>query len=1118
MVDSDTVHSPSARILVLHTETGIPQAMTPVLEPLSAEVLFHQCDALADGYRPLQSERWSAVLLIGMTQADVEHVLTMTTAPVVVVLREDAEGKATLYNAGVWDAVQLHEQDRLLQALRTAMRHSRGRFADELERMNTSALDVFAGSVPEPFLLVGPDGSIHIANESGLELSRCLGGTEEGIAIEWLEVIVQVLAEGATRRMDSYCRDSVISMTLVPFPQQQLVLMYGFDVSELARTQRRLHESETLFRLAFRNSPDSVILNRVPDGLLVDVNEGFCRLTGFSREEAIGKTTLDLNLWVNVDERLAIYDALREHGQVSNRSYQFRMKDGSVVDALLSASVLVINDVPHILSISRDITTLRHAEEALQRSELLYRSMFEMTGLAALLFGSDGVIRKCNSYFAELVELAADDIVDKRHWSDFVHPDDLPRMKEYHARRTKGLYAPTRYQFRFLSATRREHIILITIGVIPGTELRIGTLSDITELKRVELSLRESEARLRSLQDNLPVGLFRSTPDGHFLSINPTLREILGIPPEFSLDLLRVSEFYDNLADRKRFIEQLRRHEIITNQTVKLRTLNGGAVWASMSVRGMYDSNGELLHQDGIILDITAWWKAEGERQLLLQAVDQSPSSIAIMDKDGRIEYVNPKFCATTGYSAEEVHGRLFRALKEKPETVHVHKEMWEAIRGGREWRGELQNRRKSGELYWEICQLKSVKDLHSDEAHIIAVMDDVTEDRRIQQALIVAKEKAEEMNRIKSTFLATMSHELRTPLNGILGFASLLEEELHDPSLQEMASIIHSSGNRLLETLNGILDFSVVEADKLNVNWEMVDVLRIVDDVHRLYQANAARKRLVFVVQLPDRPAELYTDGRLLRQILNNLTNNAIKYTSTGSVRIVVNHAGDDGGGMLEISVLDTGIGISRENRDLIFEDFRQVSEGYGRSYEGTGLGLSVSRKFARVLGGDITVDSEVGVGSCFTLRLPERRSVPEELAENLATEQPLLLGGRRAAITLIEQEHATNDFIEAVLRQYCQLTVVPSLERAAETQHEVPPDAVLVDVRQDEDRVLRFAIELHRVYPGATIPVAAILHDPSPERRALLKDAGYAAILSKPFTRQSLLHALHDMLQARM
>lgn len=252
---------------------------------------------------------------------------------------------------------------------------------------------------------------------------------------------------------------------------------------------------------------------------------------------------------MNVDERLAIYDALREHGEVSNRNYQFRMKDGSVVDALLSASVLVINEVPHILSISRDITSLRHAEEALQRSELLYRSMFEMTGLAAVLFGSDGIIRKCNSYFAELVELAVDDIVDKRHWADFVHTEDLRRIREYHERRTKGLYAPTRYQFRLISATRRERIILITIGVIPGTELRIGTLSDITELKRVELSLRESEARLRSLQDNLPVGLFRSTPEGHFLSINPTLREILGIPPEFSLDLLRVSQFYDNHED-----------------------------------------------------------------------------------------------------------------------------------------------------------------------------------------------------------------------------------------------------------------------------------------------------------------------------------------------------------------------------------------------------------------------------------------------------------------------------------------------------------------------------------------------------------------------------------------
>jgi PAS domain S-box-containing protein len=253
-----------------------------------------------------------------------------------------------------------------------------------------------------------------------------------------------------------------------------------------------------------------------------------------------------------------------------------------------------------------------------------------------------------------------------------------------------------------------------------------------------------------------------------------------------------------------------------------------------------------------------------------------------------------------------------------------------------------------------------------------VAINTDITEDKTSQQELIKAKEKAEEMNNLKSTFLKNMSHELRTPLIGIMGYTEILKEELKEDKFQEMVENINISGNRLLETLNLILDLSQMEAEDVSPELEVINIQKVLKPGLILFKNLAIKQNLYFnVVATKD---EIYSklDERMFLSVINNLISNALKYTKDGSIQIEISKEITDKNKWAIIRVIDTGIGIPRESVEIIFDEFRQVSEGNSRKFEGTGLGLTIAKKFVEKLNGEISVESEVGQGSTFTVKFP--------------------------------------------------------------------------------------------------------------------------------------------------
>jgi PAS domain S-box-containing protein len=241
--------------------------------------------------------------------------------------------------------------------------------------------------------------------------------------------------------------------------------------------------------------------------------------------------------------------------------------------------------------------------------------------------------------------------------------------------------------------------------------------------------------------------------------------------------------------------------------------------------------------------------------------------------------------------------------------------------------------------------------------------------------SLLIAKNRAEEANRVKSVFLANMSHEIRTPLNGILGFAELLHLEFDDPDVVRYAEIILSSGNRLLQTLTQILDLSRIEAGKMELYVETINLNKVIDEVVFLFSATAKKKGLLLTRDHEGPEMLLDLDDQLFRNSLGNLIGNAIKFTEQGSITVSTSIVEESGTSFGEIKVSDTGIGIPPSFQETIFEDFRQVSEGARRNYEGTGLGLSLTRKFVMLSGGSIWVESKSGTGSTFVMRFPNPR-----------------------------------------------------------------------------------------------------------------------------------------------
>jgi signal transduction histidine kinase/CheY-like chemotaxis protein len=400
------------------------------------------------------------------------------------------------------------------------------------------------------------------------------------------------------------------------------------------------------------------------------------------------------------------------------------------------------------------------------------------------------------------------------------------------------------------------------------------------------------------------------------------------------------------------------------------------------------------------------------------------------------------------------------------------------------------------------------ISDKRTHEGGFTVVYTDISELRRRQEALEVARDEAERATQVKSEFLANMSHELRTPLTAIIGYSQIVQEDLQDAGQSDFTpdlKKIETAGNHLLGLINGILDLSKIEAGRMEVYNEVFDVAELIGDVETLVRPLAEHNGNALVIKCPEDIGSIRTDVTKVKQTLINLLSNASKFTKEGTVELMVEARGTVDNRSMAFSVSDTGIGMTEHQLGRIFEAFSQADNSTSRNFGGTGLGLAISRSFARMLGGDLSVTSESGRGSTFLFTLP--LTSIEEAAEgegadetdpedNVPSAQPTIL--------VVDDDASSLHIVSAHLRRDGYRVVCASSgAQALELARTLRPAAITLDILMPQKDGWSVLVELKNQPELADIPVVIVSIS---DEKALGFSLGAAGVLTKPVDRSAL------------
>jgi two-component system, sensor histidine kinase len=503
----------------------------------------------------------------------------------------------------------------------------------------------------------------------------------------------------------------------------------------------------------------------------------------------------------------------------------------------------------------------------------------------------------------------------------------------------------------------------------------------------------------------------------------------------------------------------------------------------------------------------------EAQARRLALVAENANDIVIIYTPDGKIDWVNPTFTRTLGFTLDEVKGK-FPGEVLNPECLDADKveEIVQARKAARSFRAELRNRTRDGHTIW--IETSSVPILNPDGslAMTVQVERDVTAARAHAAELAEARVRAEAAADAKTRFLATMSHEIRTPLNGVVAMADVLAASALSPDQAECVTAIRDSGQTLLALVSDVLDLSQIQSGALRLAAEPFDAVALTEAVARLAQPVAQAKGLSLTCD-PHDPIWLSGDAGRLRQILLNIVGNAVKFTATGSIAVKLSRGAEANGRIpLSVIVRDTGIGIPPDRHEAIFDTFTQGDISIHGQFGGTGLGLSISRHLAQAMGGGITVQSEPDKGATFTVSLALPASAPSSLpaAPPAADfERSLMkLSGRRV---LVAEDNRTNRLILRRLLEplSLHLTEAENGAEAVEAYGNAPPDLILMDIQMpvmDGLAAIRAIREQEHARGWPRCPILVVTANAFAEDRAACESAGSDDFLPKPVRREAL------------
>lgn len=641
----------------------------------------------------------------------------------------------------------------------------------------------------------------------------------------------------------------------------------------------------------------------------------------------------------------------------------------------------------------------------------------------------------------------------------------------------------------------------------------LGVSRDISQRKVAEAELLKSREEYKSFFEDDLTGDFISTVEGKLLNCNPAFLNICGFSSKeeaLGYDMLKI---YSKEGTRNEIIDKLKEKKILTLFEADIKRLDGKIINVIGNIRGGFDAEGNLKTIKGYIFDETKRKKAVDELRKLSQAVEQSPATIIITDTQGNIEYVNKKFTEVTGYSQKEVIGKNPRIFNSGHQSKEIYEELWQNITVGEEWFGELLNKKKDGSLYWEQASISPIKNDEGKITHFLGVKEDVTEKKNNQTALINALKKAEESDRLKTAFLQNISHEIRTPMNAIIGFSGFLQDpELSFERKNKYTDIVIKSSEQLLSIITDIISIATIESGQEKISEKEFNLNAMFTLVYEQFNEKVLAKNIDFKLQLalPNEEDIMIADETKLTEIVTNLVGNALKFTSEGFINMGYKVKENQ----LEIYVEDSGIGIPVNMQEEIFDRFSQVEKSSTRFFGGSGLGLSISKGYAELLGGNIKLQSEIGKGSAFYVTIPFKKALKKNLlSDEIGAIEEFTMEASKTLL-VAEDEELNFMLIEELLSNSNMniLRAENGLEAVNLFKTNPKIDLILMDIKMPVMNGIEATKEIRKLAPYLPI-IAQTAYSTSVDIQRI-KEAGCNDILIKPFNHKDLLAKINEFL----
>ncbi|MCE1189845.1 MAG: PAS domain S-box protein [Ignavibacteria bacterium] len=767
----------------------------------------------------------------------------------------------------------------------------------------------------------------------------------------------------------------------------------------------------------------------------------------------------------------------------------------------------------------------KSALEALRVREEQYRNLINNMHEGLIHIDLQEKIVFANKRFCSLSEYTLDELIGAYASTKIIHPSDREIFIAQNKLRQTRVAGS--YEIRMIK--KSSEVCWTEISGSPlyddnGESIgSIGLIIDITKRKETEMELRASEEKYRGLAERISDLVLIVDKQGKISFITPSVQKILGYTPEELLNE-QVSRFlpvqeYEKISTA--LIDNFDQYSAERIETVvpkkdgtnAILEFTGSPIFTNHKVEGIQVVGRDITEQKHNLESI----------RKLFRAVHQSSAAVLITNLKGEIEYINPKFTANTGYTFDEVRGRNPKILKSGYQEEATYSELWNTILSGQEWIGEICNKKKNGELYWEINYISAIRDDHNAITHFLAIKEDITHKKELELELKRAIDVAEESSRLKSSLLSNISHELRTPMTGILGMTQILLEELSETEFAQYIRKIQKSGSRLMATLGSILDYSQLESNMVSLNLTNCNLAKYSKYLLSQYENFAHEKQLNFTYTVLDDTYDAIVDESLLNRILINLVENAIKYTNKGGIEIIIDSEIHFGVPYAVLRVKDTGIGIELERQSIIFQEFRQASEGFDRNYEGTGLGLTIAKKMIELMHGSISVISTIGVGSEFTISLPatlppEQTEVASEETNQGTTElqaKTQIPLDFKTDVLLVEDNLINIDVIVQFLFPYWKVDFATSGATAIKLAQKKTYPIVLMDINLGSGKDGISLMQDIKAIPGyeKSFFIAVTGYAMITDRDYYLSQ-GFDEYLAKPFTKEELTTLLTGIL----